>query len=67
MKMGGNPNDLANQMLQKVRDYLKQELNDVIQVEENSQDDYIVMGRIELAEGLLRQMKIWEEENEDDT
>ena len=44
--MGGNPNDLANQMLQKVRDYLKQELNDVIQVEENSQDDYIVMGRI---------------------
>lgn len=65
--MGGNPNDLANQMLQKVRDYLKQELNDVIQVEENSQDDYIVMGRIELAEGLLRQMKIWEEENEDDT
>jgi len=65
--MRGNPNDLANQMLQKVRDYLKQELNDVIQVEENSQDDYIVMGRIELAEGLLRQMKIWEEENEDDT
>ena len=65
--MGGNPNDLANLMLQKVRDYLKQELNDVIQVEENSQDDYIVMGRIELAEGLLRQMKIWEEENEDDT
>ena len=65
--MRGNPTDLANQMLQKVRDYLKQELNDVIQVEENSQDDYIVMGRIELAEGLLRQMKIWEEENEDDT
>ena len=65
MKMGGNPNDLANQMLQKVRDYLKQELNDVIQVEENSQDDYIVMGRIELAEGLLKQMKIWEEENVD--
>ena len=58
--------DIANQMLQKVRDYLKLELNDVIQVEENSQDDYIVMGRIELAESLLRQMKIWEE-NEDDS
>ena len=51
-------------MLQKVRDYLKQELNDVIQVEENSQDDYIVMGRKELAEGLLSQMEKWETEEE---
>ena len=54
-------------MLQKVRDYLKQELNDVIQVEENSQDDYIVMGRKELAEGLLSQMEKWEAEEEQGT
>ena len=54
-------------MLQKVRDYLKQELNDVIQVEENSQDDYIVMGRKEFAEGLLSQMQKWEAEEEKGT
>ena len=64
--MRNNPDDLANQMLQKVKYYLQGEVDNT-ELDEDimvSAEDGILVGRKELAESLLLQMEKWE--NEDD-
>ena len=60
--MRNNPDDLANQMLQKVKYYLQGEVDNT-ELDEDimvSAEDGILVGRKELAESLLLQMEKWE-------
>ena len=60
--MRNNPDDLANQMLQKVKYYLQGEVDNT-ELDEDimvSAEDGILVGRKELAESLLSQMEKWE-------
>jgi len=62
MKMRNNPDDLANQLIQKVKDYIQEEI-DTTELDEDtmeSAEDGILVGRKELAESLLKQIKKWE-------
>ena len=64
--MRNNPDDLANQMLQKVKDYLQEEVDNT-ELDEGTMEsayDGILVGRKELAESLLLQMEKWEKEDE---
>ena len=64
--MRNNPDDLANQLIQKVKDYIQEEI-DTTELDEDtmeSAEDGILVGRKELAESLLKQIKKWEKENE---
>ena len=64
--MRNNPDDLANQMLQKVKDYLQEEVDNT-ELDEGTMEsayDGILVGRKELAESLLSQMEKWEKEDE---
>jgi len=61
--MRNNPDDLSNQLISKIKAWLKHEiqnteLNDEILCESN--DDFIHYGRQECADGLLKQIKKWE-------
>tara|TARA_R100001086_G_scaffold168623_1_gene91657 strand:+ start:68 stop:244 length:177 start_codon:yes stop_codon:yes gene_type:complete len=58
---------MINQLVQKVKRYLKKEikLHEDFTYETTDGTSDILVGRVELAESLLRQMKIWEE-NEDE-
>ncbi len=60
--MRGNPDDLANQLIQKVKDFCKAEIKEmkISEETEDSPDDYICEGRRELAESLLNQINRWE-------
>ena len=63
--MRNNPDDLANQMLQKVKYYLQGEVDNT-ELDEDimvSAEDGILVGRKELAESLLLQMEKWEQED----
>jgi len=63
--MRNNPDDLANQMLQKVKYYLQGEVDNT-ELDEDimvSAEDGILVGRKELAESLLSQMEKWEKED----
>ena len=60
--MRNNPDDLANQLIQKVKDYIQEEI-DTTELDEDtmeSAEDGILVGRKELAESLLKQIKKWE-------
>ena len=62
--MRNNPDDLANQLIQKVKDYIQEEI-DATELDEDtmeSAEDGILVGRKELAESLLKQIKKWEQE-----
>ena len=62
--MRNNPDDLANQLIQKVKDYIQEEI-DTTELDEDtmeSAEDGILVGRKELAESLLKQIKKWEQE-----
>ena len=64
--MRNNPDDLANQMLQKVKYYLQGEVDNT-ELDEDimvSAEDGILVGRKELAESLLNQINKWENEND---
>ena len=64
--MRNNPDDLANQMLQKVKYYLQGEVDNT-ELDEDimvSAEDGILVGRKELAESLLLQMEKWEKEDD---
>jgi len=61
--MRGNSDDLANQLIQKVKDYLKEEVGNIPYVDIEtiaSLEDGILEGRKELAESLLIQINKWE-------
>jgi len=61
--MRGNSDDLANQLIQKVKDYLKEEVGNIPYVDIEtiaSLEDGILEGRKELAESLLNQINKWE-------
>jgi len=55
-----------NQLVQKVKHYLKKEikLHEDFTYETTDGTSDIFVGRVELAEGLLEQIKLWENENE---
>ena len=68
--MRGNPDDLANQLVQKVKDYLQEEADidpNTVGQEDALFSDYYLNGRKELAEGLLSQIEKWEAEEEQGT
>ena len=67
--MRGNPDDLANQLIQKVKDYLQEEVDNTELEETNMESAYdgILVGRKELSEGLLSQIEKWETEEEQGT
>ena len=69
--MRGNPDDLANQLVQKVKDYLQEVVDNTDPSTVGQEDalfsDYYLNGRKELAEGLLSQMQKWETEEEQGT
>jgi len=61
--MRNNPDDLANQLIQKVKDYLQEEVGNIPYVDIEtiaSLEDGILEGRKELAESLLNQINKWE-------
>ena len=70
--MRGNPDDIANQIISKIKDWLKHEVEsqqDVADAKDNKEDwvtsdgtDDIIYGRHECAEGLLKQIDKWEKE-----
>jgi len=61
--MRNSPDDLANQLIQKVKDYLQEEVGNIPYVDIEtiaSLEDGILEGRKELAESLLNQINKWE-------
>ena len=64
--MRNNPDDLANQLIQKVKDCLQEEVDgiDLMGLTVGQEDalfsDYYMNGRKEFAEGLLNQINKWE-------
>ena len=61
--MRNSPDDLANQLIQKVKDYLQEEVGNIPYVDIEtiaSLEDGILEGRKELAESLLIQINKWE-------
>ena len=67
--MRNNPDDLANQLIQKVKDYIEEELDATVLDEDTmeSAEHGVLVGRKEFAEGLLSQMEKWETEEEQGT
>ena len=69
--MRGNPDDLANQLIQKIKKYLQEEVDDIdlmgltVGQEDALFSDYYMNGRKEFAEGLLNQINRWESEEEE--
>ena len=55
-----NYDDMSNQLLNKIKTYLKNETNFINLIGEH--DEAILLGRQELAEHLLEQITKWEEE-----
>ena len=66
--MRNNPDDLANQLIQKVKDYLQEEVENTELDEDTMEgaEDGILVGRKELAESLLNQINRWESEEEEE-
>jgi hypothetical protein len=70
--MRNNPDDLANQLVNKIKAWLEDEVNsykklqDSIDNGEKAEDvcdqPEVLFGRNECAEGLLNQIKTWENE-----
>jgi hypothetical protein len=67
IKMRNNPDDLSNQLVHKIKVWLRGEIQDV---RNNFEDDLdsrelgILDGRYECAESLIEQIKKWENEND---
>ena len=64
--MRNNPDDLANQLIQKVKDYLQEDADNT-ELDENTMEgaeEGILVGRKELAESLLNQIDRWEKADE---
>ena len=65
--MRNNPDDLSNQLVQKIKVWLRGEISDVHSnphdVDVDSRELGILDGRDECARGLITQIKKWENEN----
>ncbi len=62
--MRNNPDDLANQLISSIVEWLENEVENTELTEKilcESDDDCIHFGRKECAESLLNQIKKWEE------
>ena len=67
--MRNNPDDLANQLIEKVKDYLKKEVDNTFEHSTVGQEDalfsdYYMNGRKEFSEELLSQIQKWENYDE---
>jgi len=64
--MRNNPDDLSNQLVNKIKVWLRGELSQIkknpIYEEDDSRESGILDGRYECAEGLLEQITKWENE-----
>ena len=64
--MRNNPDDMSNQLINKIKTWLLEEISSweekVNSSFESSYEDGLLDGRKELAENLLEQIKKWEEE-----
>jgi len=69
--MRNNPDDLSNQLIQKIKKWLDEEIiqyKDTYEVvdEKHIDDPYkdIHYGRVECAKGLKRMINLWENDND---
>jgi len=67
--MRNNPDDLSNQLIQKIKKWLKEEIEHsqpVVDGEEEMSDgtEDIIIGRHECAKGLKRMINLWENDND---
>ena len=63
--MRNNPDDLANQLISSIVEWLENEVENTELTEKilcESDDDFIHFGRHECAESLLNQIKKWQGE-----
>ena len=64
--MRNNPDDLSNQLVNKIKVWLRGELSQIkknpIYEEDDSRESGILDGRYECAEGLQEMIKQWEKE-----
>ena len=63
--MRNNPDDLANQLISSIVEWLENEVENTELTEKilcESDDDFIHFGRQECAESLLNQIKEWQGE-----
>ena len=67
--MRNNPDDLSNQLIHKIKDWLKDEIKhnqpvvDGREIMSDGTDD-IIIGRHECAKSLVRMIKLWENDND---
>ena len=63
--MRGNPDDLSNQLLTKIKAWLIEEIDQANEQEwEETYEDGILEGRAEVCESLLYYIGYWEKEQE---
>ena len=65
--MRNNPNDLSNQLISKIKNWLEHEVENTELTDEKlceNNDDFICFGRRECAVNILIQIKKWENEND---
>lgn len=66
--MRGNPDDMANQLVNKIKKWLKEEISDVHTNDQDADVDSrelgILDGRYECARSLITQIKKWENDYE---
>jgi len=70
--MRNNPDDLSNQLIHKIKDWLENEVYDgaeIVEAKHNNDEeitsdgtDNIIYGRAECAESLLKMISRWEKE-----
>tara|TARA_R110000737_G_scaffold16276_3_gene33449 strand:- start:850 stop:1041 length:192 start_codon:yes stop_codon:yes gene_type:complete len=62
--MRGNPDDLANQLIEQITSTLQQAVDTTELTEQTMEDaeDGVLVGRRELAESVLKQINKWEQE-----
>ena len=63
--MRGNPDDLSNQLITKIKTWLKEEIDQANEQDwEETYEDGILEGRAEVCESLLYYIGYWEKEEE---
>ena len=62
--MRGNPDDLANQLIEQITSTLQQAVDTTELTEQTMEDaeDGVLVGRRELAESVLKQINKWEKD-----
>jgi len=66
--MQNNPDDLANQLVNKIKVWLRGELSEVrknpLYEDDDTRESALLDGRYECAEGLLKMIKQWEKKEQ---